>query len=162
MRLNLLIFDPDPVHIAELKMVFKDLPSITIERVERMLYLEPPRRGIDILYLPLAAAARFGSRPLVHKSLILPTFAEDVQTGLPPFIVTGTCLAANDPRDPVTQMRILLTAVFEAIRSFNEMNGAKLQTIGFWGYDLLRGITSSQLREIVVEVVPEVRGDIGK
>jgi hypothetical protein len=155
MNFHLLIFDPDSTNVSAMKSALSDLPSITVLQVERMRYLEPPQ-GIDVLYLPLAASARFGSKPLIHQSLILPTTHKDQQTGLPPFVVTGTCLAADDPRGPIPEMKLLLSVVFNSIRTFNREGEQKLRRIGFWGYDLLRGLTASELKEIIIEVIPEI------
>lgn len=156
MALHLRIFDPDAKNISGLKSAFTELRNVTIEQVDRMLYLKPPA-GLDVLYLPLAAAERFGSRPLIHESQILPTKQEDQRDGLPPFVVSGTCLAPNDPRGPVPEMTLLLGTVFRAIRAFNhEHHNSKLTYVGFWAYDLLKGVNPSQLRRIVVEIVPEL------
>ena len=54
-------------------------------------------------------------------------------------------------------MRRLLTCVFDAIRAFNYQNDFKLCKIGFWGYDLLKGLTPAELKAIVVGIVPELR-----
>ncbi len=156
MRLSLVIFDADADNFTAMMSAFSDLPSVTILKVEKMLYLEPPR-GIDVLYLPLAASARWGSKPLVHVSQVLPTTHVDQEGGLPPYVVTGCCLAPSDPRGPAPEMRLLLTCVFDAIRAFNNQSDFKLRKIGFWGYDLLKGLTPAELKAIVVGIVPELR-----
>jgi hypothetical protein len=79
-HLEIKIFDPDPRVIKTLRRALDDLSAITIQLVDRMLYLEPPS-GIDVLYLPLAAAERFGSKPLVHESQVLATRPEDQSVG---------------------------------------------------------------------------------
>ena len=155
-NLEIKIFDPDPRVAEALRKALGDLSAITIQVVDRMLYLEPPR-GIDVLYLPLTVAEGFGSKPLVHKSEVLATSPEDQEHGLPAFVVTGTCLAPDDPRGPVPEMRILLSAVFDAIRAFNRRSGAPLVRVGFWAYNLLPGLTASELRDILLSVVPELR-----
>jgi hypothetical protein len=156
MKLNLKIFDSNPKTLSELRKALGDLGSVSFELVDTMLYLKPPK-GIDILYLPLAAAERFGAKPLIHKSQVFPTSFEDQNDGLPAFIVAGTCLAADDPRGPVPEMQILLSTVFDAIRAFNLRGGPKLERVGFWGHNLLPGITPDQLRNILVELVPELQ-----
>ena len=158
MKFNLKIFDPDPNIIADLKEELGDLPSITMHLVDKMLYLEPPG-GIDVLYLPLAAAERFGAKPLIHESRIFATSPEDRQAGLPGFVISGTCLAPADPRGPIPEMRILLSAVFDAIRTFNGREEVQLQRVGFWAYNLLSGLTPTELRRILLEVVPELRSE---
>jgi len=155
MIFNLVIFDSDPEKVIALESAFGELASVTILHVDTMLYLRPPK-GIDVLYLPLAAAERWGSKPLVHESQILSTSLNDQESGLPPFIVAGTCLAPNDPRGSVPEMKLLLLSVFNAIRSFNSRGKRKLRRVGFWGDNLLTGLTPHELKGILLSVVPEL------
>jgi hypothetical protein len=129
-----------------------------MRQVDKMLYLKPPK-GIDVLYLPLAAAERFGARPLVHQAQILPVSSTEQEDGLPGFVVSGVCLAVDDRRGPIPEMRILLSGVFEAIRDFNRHNTVPLQRIGFWAYNLLAGLTPFQLKSLLAEIVPELNYD---
>jgi hypothetical protein len=160
MTLKLVIFDADPQNVAALESVFRDMKSVSIKSVDTMLYRKPPR-GLDVLYLPLTAAEQWGSKPLIHESQILPTTPQDQQNGLPPFIVTGTCLAPGDPRGPIPETRFLLTSVFDEIRAFNNRNEFKLSRIGFWSHNLLTyhlsaSLTPLELKAIVVEIIPEL------
>ena len=152
---RLVIFDPDLKNTSALKSAFADLSTVTIEKTAQMLYLSPPG-GIDVLYLPLAAAERWGSKPLIHESQVLTTTPEDREQGLPPFIVTGTCLAPTDPRGPLPETTLLVDSAFSAIRAFNDEHDFKLRRVGFWAYNLLKGLTPSQLRTILTRVVPEL------
>jgi hypothetical protein len=160
MTLTLKIFDSDSQKLSDLKGALSDLEPVTFQLVDTMLYLKPPA-GIDVLYLPLAAAERFGSKPLIHESQVLPTSSQDQENGLPAFVVTGTCLAKDDPRGPIPEMRILLSAVFNAIRAFNRRGELQLERVGFWGYNLLPGITPAQLRTIIGDLVPELHSKGG-
>jgi hypothetical protein len=155
MQLNLMIFDSDASNLAELKSVFSGMSTVTIQKMEVMRYLRPPN-GIDILYLPLAATERWGTRPLIHESQIIKTSLSERENGLPAYIVTGTLLAPDDVRDPISEMTILLDAVFNAIRSFNSRNKASIRRVGFWGYDILRGLTPTDLRAIISQIAPEL------
>jgi hypothetical protein len=155
MSFQLIIFDPDASNVAALRSAFAGIPSVSIQLVEKMRYLSPPE-GIDVLYLPLAAAERWGSKPLVHESQILATTSEDQKNGLPAFIVTGTCLAENDLRGPVPETSLVLTSAFDAIRAFNKGGNVELRRVGFWAYNLLKGLSASQLRIIATEAVPEL------
>jgi hypothetical protein len=155
MKFDLRVFDADPRVVAALAETFGGVDSVRIIAVDAMLYFKPPN-GLDVLYLPLAAAEKFGSKPLIHKSQVFHISPLDQQAGLPPFVVSGTCLAADDSRGPIPEMRILLTAVFDAIRAFNQQGDTQLATIGFWAYNLLAGITPLQLKGILTELVPEL------
>lgn len=156
MTLQIHIFDSDSDLVNSLTAVFSSSKSVSIQVVDTMLYLRPPK-GLDILFLPLAAAEQFGAKPLVHESSILTTSAADQQAGLPPFIVCGPCLAPGDSRGAIPEMRLLLSAVFDAIRNFNQRETRKLAHIGFWAYNLLVGLTPGELKRILFEVAPELR-----
>jgi hypothetical protein len=155
MEFELLIFDPNPDVVAALNQSFHDASAISVQLVKKMLYLEPPR-GIDALYLPLAAAERWGAKPLVHDSQVLATSDEDQRKGLPPYIVTGTCLSPEDARGPVPEITLLLTSVFRAIKAFNTVHDAKLRRIGFWAYNLLKGLEPSELKAILAVSLPGI------
>lgn len=154
--LTLKVFESEPDQILALKVAFNAVPSVAIEEVAKMLYSQPPPPGLDVLYLPLAAAERWGSKPLIHESQILPTSSDDQRKGFPPFIVTGACLGPSDTRGPIPEMKLLLGVVFNAIRVFNDKHDSKLKNIGFWSFDLLKGLTPAQLRDVIKEAVPEL------
>jgi hypothetical protein len=153
--LRLSIFDPDPNVVAAIRNAFADVSAVTVTQVDQMLYLKPPA-GLDILYLPLAAAERWGAKPLVHRSQVLATTTVDQKQGLPPFIVTGTCLAPEDPRSPHAQLSILLRSVFDAIRDFAKAHPNQTITVGFWAYNLLKSVSPREMRQVLLETVPEL------
>jgi len=160
-KYSIRIFDADATVVDELKQALRNVDSIIAEQVDARSHWSPPG-GIDVLYLPLAAAEPFGSRPVWHESLILPTTPEYQARGMPRFVVTGTGLLPNDPRGPAPEMRMLLSCIFEALRQFNERETVKLATVGFWARDLLEyrlrpGLSAIELREILLEVVPGLR-----
>jgi hypothetical protein len=157
MELRIVIFDPDPNVILSLQTAFARSRNVSANSVEKMLYLQPPS-GLDVLYLPLAAAERWGSKPLIHQAQILPTSNQDQEHGLPPLIVTGTCLAPDDERGPIPETTLLISTVFDAIRRFNRTNAGQIRVVGFWAYNLLKGITPTQLTRILEENVPEIEG----
>jgi hypothetical protein len=77
MGFHLMIFEPDLKNVTGPKSAFADAATIDILHVDSMLYSKPPKGNIDVLYLPLAAAERWGSKPLIHESQILATTEED-------------------------------------------------------------------------------------
>ena len=149
-------FDASPSTLVAIRDVFGDCPRIELVKMEKVLYLQPPP-GLDILYLPLAAAERWGAKPLIHKSQVLKTSTSEQQKGLPPYIATGTCLAEDDLRGPVPETSLLLSAVFGAIREFNRENNNCIRIVGFWAVDLLRMVSPRELRMILSDTVPELR-----
>ena len=158
MTLMLKIFDSSPSTLSALKKAFAGCASIEMVMTEKVLYLQPPP-GLDVLYLPLAAAERWGSKPLIHESQVLATKEEDRQIGLPPYIVTGTCLSPDDPRGPISETTLLVSSAFKAIRAFNHEHDRPLRVIGFWAVNLLKGVSPTELREILKQEAPELFTD---
>src|SRR6185437_4231115 len=102
MKFTLVLCDANGDTVASLKTAFKDVPPVILKKVDENMYFLPPP-GLDILFLPLPAAGRWGSKPLIHDSQVLPTNHADQAKGLPTYIVTGTCLAPDDPRGPIPE-----------------------------------------------------------
>jgi hypothetical protein len=155
MTLKLKIFDSSPSTLAALNDAFADCAGVEIVRTDKVLYLHPPL-GLDVLFLPLAAAERWGSKPLIHESQILPTRDDDQQNGLPRYIVTGTCLAPEDARGPIPETELLVQSALNAIRIFNKSQDGDLRVVGFWAVNLLNGVKPAELREILRREAPEL------
>lgn len=152
---SLVLFDSSPETISLLRTAFAGVRSVEVKQMETVLYLSPPK-GLDVLYLPLAAAERWGSKPLIHESQVLATKEEDQQKGMPPYVVTGTCLAPEDPRGPVPETTLLISSAFRAIRAFNREHDHRLGIVGFWAINLLKGVSPRELRDILKQEAPEL------
>jgi hypothetical protein len=155
MALTLRILTSPQSTLTALSDAFRFCSSVELVKADKILYLHPPA-GLDILYLPLAATERWGAKPLIHKSQILKTSVLEQQQGLPPYIATGTCLSEDDPRGPIPETSLLVSAVFKAIGEFNNENGNRIRIVGFWAVDLLRMVNPNELRMILKDVVPEL------
>ena len=155
MTLTLRIFDSSPSTLAALSNAFAGCTGIEMVKTEKVLYLQPPP-GLDVLYLPLAAAERWGSKPLIHESQILATKEEDQRRGLPAYVVTGTCLSPEDPRGPISETTLLVSSAFKAIRAFNRGQDRPLRVVGFWAVNLLKDVSPPELREILKQEAPEL------
>jgi hypothetical protein len=155
MQFTLKIFDSSPSTLAALRKTFEDSHCVEVVKTERVLYLEPPA-GLDVLYLTLPATERWRVKPMIHKSQIVATSVSDQQKGLPPYIATGTLLAENDPRGAMPETSLLISAVLQAIRDFNESDGNRIHIVGFWAVDILRMVNPSELRMILKDKVPEL------
>ena len=150
------VFDSSPITVKRLADVFADCPSVEVVMTKNVIFYQPPP-GLDVLYLPLAAAERWGAVPLIHRSQILKTSPSEQQNGLPPLIATGTCLAPDDPRGPVPETSLLVSAVFQAIREYDAENKDRNYVVGFWAVDLLRMVNPIELRKILKDLVPELK-----
>lgn len=154
MQLKLVLIDSEQPRLQELGRVLRGA-NVVFALVDRIRYFQPPK-GLDVVYLPLAAAEQWGSKPIIRSAQVLPTRAEDQAGGMPPYIVTGVCLHPSDPRGPIPETRLLLSATFDAIRKFNKHSGHILRVVGFWAENLLRGVEPDQLAAIMQEVIPEL------
>jgi len=52
---------------------------------------------------------------------------------MPPYVVTGVTIGANDPRsgDPSHELKLTMTAVLDAVKAFNAKNAPPIRVIGF-------------------------------
>jgi hypothetical protein len=93
---------------------------------------------LDALFLPLPAAERWGARPLLHKAQILSAQGADGKSAvdMPPYVVTGVAMAADDPHEPAFELELMVISVLEAVQAFNTKHPGAIQVIGFWGGNL--------------------------
>ena len=92
----------------------------------------PALATLDAMFLPLPAAERWGARPLLHKAQILPTqlAASTPPFGMPPYVITGVAMAPDDPQNPRFELQLIMTAVLNAVESFNAAHPEAIQVIG--------------------------------
>jgi hypothetical protein len=134
MRLKLLFSDENGIMIEKLQQAFEgnpDLIALTLEPDEL-----PKLKELDALYLSIIAAERWGSKPVLYESQVLKTRPED--QGWPPYIVTGIALQPDDPRagDPIEELKLVIKAVLEAVKSYNQKTNSQIRTVGFWTENL--------------------------
>jgi hypothetical protein len=152
---ELTLVETDHARANSLREVFSGNRKIDIREAEAVRWLQPPS-GLDVIYLPLAAAERWGSVPKIHESQVLATREDDQLRGMPPFVVTGVCMAPDDPRGPIPETGLLIRSVFEAIRKFNSSGRGSLTKIGFWAENLTKGVSAQELRKLLYDTVPEL------
>ena len=99
--------------------------------------------GLDALYLSLPRAEQWGSRLIPpHEAALLRTTAEELQSGMPPYIVTGLILNEDDPNTASFLIPILMDAVLRVVERQNTTHPGAIRSIGFFEYELkLPGIT---------------------
>jgi hypothetical protein len=150
--MRILLIDSDKVRLAELRQALKDLPSVEFIEVEKAIYLEPPR-GLDMIFMTLPAAEAWNPDFRSREMQILPTSLGDQEKGFPPLIVTGVNLRPEDPRDPLSQVKIVLKSALRRASAYSELHGGRVKALGFWVMDLTRGVTTTQLTDLLHEVV---------
>ena len=152
MNLKIVIIDSDQDRLRELSYAFKELGAVEIAKVDQVLYLHPPS-GLDAIFLPLPAAERWGSRPILGETQILRTTPEDQRGGMPAFVVTDVAVRPGDKRGQLPDTKRLIRTVLEAVRSFNAKSGENIHRVGFWAVNLVNGVTPTQLAQAFSELL---------
>lgn len=147
----LLIEDKEERYLV-LKEYLKDLPGIGILHVARALYIEPPT-GLDAIFMTLPAAEKWGPDFKSREAQIVETMDSDRERGFPWWVVTGVNLSPEDPKDPVSQMRIMIRSALTQVAEYNLRNNGKIQRLGFWVMDLTRSVTMGQLSDVLHELL---------
>lgn len=151
--IELVLLEADEEVIEELADACKELREVKIQKVDRVHYTHPPS-GLDAVFLVLPAAEKWGARPIPGKAQVLETSNEDRGAGMPAHIVTGVVLLPDDPRGPIPETKILVSAALRAVHEYNQENrGGAIRKLGFWAVNLLRGVTPRQLSTILRELL---------
>lgn len=133
MNLQLLFSDSNEQRRKEIRRAFGTIPGLSVLSIvpDQLPKLE----GLDALFLTIVAAERWGSRPIPYRAQVLKTHRTD---GMPPFVVTGIAMNPGDPRinNLAAQLHLVLTAVLDAVKSYNQENNFPIGRIGFWTDDL--------------------------
>lgn len=103
--------------------------------------------NLDAFYFSLPYAERWGARPIIHQAQVLKTKLEDRNQGMPPYVISGVAMDRDDPRNPAFELRLILTAVFKAVETFNKQNIDMIRNVGFWGGQGGLGIQRMDWRE---------------
>jgi hypothetical protein len=115
----------------------------------------PAHAALDAMFLPLPAAERWGARPLLHKAQILHTqpAAGTPPVGMPPYVITGVAMAPDDPQDPRFELQLIMTAVLDAVESFNAAHPEAIRVIGLWaGHLCVDRLEPEQIGKIIQSV----------
>ena len=136
MRLQLVIAIDQHAHAMGLRKALEGCVNITI--VELPMEKFPVLTDLNAIFLPLPMAERWGSRPILHKAQILRTHSINGTPcrDMPPYVITGVAMALEDPQDPVFELRLILTAILEAVQAWNTEHLDTIKVIGVWAGNL--------------------------
>jgi hypothetical protein len=150
---RLVFFHTSGSSVGALRQAFGGHPQFTAS-VAKPGQLTGQQRGLDALYVSLTdAVERWGARPASHKSQVLRTRPED--SGMPPYVVTGVTIGADERRagDASYELKLTMTAVLDAVKSFNAENSPPIRTVGFWADALgMDRLDLAEAASIVVSV----------
>ena len=145
------LIDANRERLIQLREDLKDLSFVEIEEVEKAVYMHPPS-GLDMIFMTLPAAERWKPNFRSREAQILKTSLEDQKQGFPPLIVTGVNLTNADPKDSVSQVRIVLETAIAAAKKHDKGVRA-IGYLGFWVMDLTRQVTTKQLSELLHQIL---------
>lgn len=148
------LISEDDQDLKDFRSLLRDVPAVGFMTVEDAFYMNPPQ-GLDAIFLTLPAAERWSPDFKSTQAQILKTSEQDQTRGWPPFIVTGVNLTPQDPRDPPSQLRLLLYRVLPAVRDFNNKHQHTIRNLGFWAMDLTRCASTTQAAEFLRELLTE-------
>jgi hypothetical protein len=148
MSLKIVLIDTNENTLTSLSSALSSVKNIETARVDLVRYTKPPE-GLDAIFLVLPAAERWGAKPVVGLAQVLRTTPEDQRQGMPAFVVTGVVLSSEDARGPIPETKLLLATAIDAVRTFNATGNERIERLGFWAVNLLNGVTTSQLADLL-------------
>jgi len=158
--LRLVFFGIDESAVRALRQALEGHPQLTAS-VAKPGKLSRRQRRLDALYVTLTdAVERWGARPASHKSQMLRTRPED--SDMPPYVVTGVAIGADDPRggDPGHELKLTLAAVLDAVKSFNAENSPPIRVVGFWTDSLgIDRMNATEAANTIISVYDERLGE---
>jgi hypothetical protein len=136
MRPQLVIAVDNSHNLRRMRQGLAGCPEITV--LELPADKLATRADLDAIFLPLPAAERWGSRPLLHTAHILSAKRPEglPSADMPPYVITGVAMAPDDPREPAFELQLIVTSVLEAVQAFNATHPGAVQVIGFWAGNL--------------------------
>lgn len=129
MKPTLLFGDPDVERSELLQESFGAHPGLIARATKTpdlMRLVE-----VDAILLTIMAAERWGARPITHEAQVFATTTQDQDAGWPAFVIAGVAARESDPRNPEFELHLIITAVLEAVRSFNAMAEKPLRSVAF-------------------------------
>src|ERR1700675_5078914 len=114
-KLEIILLEAEQKTFDKLAITFNASDVIKVQKVDRVHYTSPPS-GLDAIFLVLPAAERWGARIIPGKAQVLPTSPEDQINGMPAYVATGVALRPGDPRGPLPETKMLLSAALDAVR----------------------------------------------
>jgi hypothetical protein len=134
---------------ADLEEAIQTLSHVKFHRLKTPTFVRI--KTLDALFLPLTRAEKWGSQPIIHGLDVIKV-NED---WLPSYILTGLCLAPNDPKDAIFGVRLLLSTTQDVVTHFNEHAPRKIRVVG-----VLLGHMRAQ--EIDVDTLVQTLKDVWK
>lgn len=137
MKPHLVLFSTDSGFLAKLQLFSSSLPYISYETGNGIEVTE--KAQLDALWATLMAGVElFGVAPpfALHEARVVETPARQLKRGMPRHGIVGVAVNKDDPKSPEYSLRLVLSALLRAVRSFNSMHNDKIARIGILPDDL--------------------------
>ena len=128
MKPRLIFSDPNSERVEALRSGIGDHSDLQVIHLKSDQLRKLPE--LDAIFLSIMAAEAWGAVPLVHRAQVL-TNRENRLAGWPIHIVAGVGMSQEDRREPVFELRLIIRAVLEAIKEFNQKSEEVIKTVGF-------------------------------
>jgi|SRR5277367_5532075 len=153
-RTQIVLFGSDFALLESLKPFSAGLPYISYEvgygpQVTARTHLDAmwatPMMGVEI----------FGANPPfpLHEAQVLTTPDIQIKQGMPRYGVVGVAVAQDEVRTPEDDLRLVMSALLDAIKRFNSRNADQIVKIGILPEDLALGkLEPGKAFQIIQEV----------
>jgi hypothetical protein len=136
-RPQLVLFSTDPAFLEKLRRFSTDLPDISYETGHGPQVSK--KAALDALWTTLMVGVElFGAAPpfAIHEARVLETPSAQLQLGMPRHVVVGVALSKDDPKTPEFNLRLVLSALFKAVKDFNSRSTDQIARVGILPDDL--------------------------
>jgi hypothetical protein len=142
---TLIICEHSPARFETLKQSLGSAPGLELRRVPPdQVALQP---DVDAVYMSVRAAEEFGALPVVHRAQILVVDHTKTSRQLPRWVVAGVAMAKEDPREPIFEIQLTISAIVRAVEELALHSKECPMRIAVWtgwlGFDHVNDISQA-------------------
>ncbi len=160
---NLILFGSDRAFLESLKPYSVKLPYVGYEAGFGPQVTA--RAHLDALWVtPMVAMELFGAAPPFppYKAEVLETPADQQEKGLPRYGIAGVAVSQDDVRTAEGNLRLVISALLEAVRDFNSQNKDQISRIGILPEDLELKKIKPQVAFKIIREEYDAQADSGR
>jgi hypothetical protein len=134
---RLILYGSDTALLEKLKLHSSELPYISYEAGYGPQVTA--KAHLDALWVTLMGAVElFGVAPPfpLHQARVMRTPAVQLEKGFPRYGVVGVAVSQNDPKTAEYNLRLVLSALLQAVKDFNSQAQDQILRIGILPDDL--------------------------
>jgi len=151
---QLILFGSEPAALEELKPFSATLPYVDYEVGYGPQVVA--KAHLDAFWVTLMGAVElFGAAPPfpLHRAQVLQTPPVQLAKGFPRYGIAGVAVPQGAPRTPEGDLRLVISALLEAVQGFNSQNEDQILRVGILPDDLeLKRLKPETAFKIIREV----------